>query len=111
MSTLATSRREELRRIVVAYRHLRGEHRRAGIEGHTRRRLELQLEGLVDRFERMLDDDALGEAARREWREHLYRGGPEPGEEPLPAAPAARTQRQRWRVRRRRHGRAPLWRR
>lgn len=110
-AVVEASRREELRRIVVAYRHLREEHRRAGPEGHTRRRLETQLDAHTDRFERVLEDPAMDEAARRGWRDHLYRGAPEPGEGPVPAVPRVRPRRPRRPLRWRRQGRAPLWRR
>jgi hypothetical protein len=53
---------------------------------HTRRHLEVRLEELAARFERLLEDPALAETARRDWREHLYHGAPEPGEPRVPSA-------------------------
>lgn len=71
--------REELEELVRSYRHLRDEHRRARAEGHTRRRLEQELERVHERFEHLLaavPDDKC----KRAWREHLHHDAQEPAE-------------------------------
>ncbi|MGZ4316631.1 MAG: hypothetical protein ACXVRS_12480 [Gaiellaceae bacterium] len=110
-ATADSSLREELESITHSYRRVREEHRRAGPEGHTRRHLEVRLKELAARFEHLLEDPALAETARHDWREYLYHGAPEPHEPRAPAATPGHSRRPRWPLRWRSQGRAPLWRR
>ncbi len=77
--------REELERLSADYRHLLQEHRRAHAGSRTRRRLDHELLGLSDRFERLLAHTPVDDETRAQWRAHLHHGapapaGPEPGE-------------------------------
>lgn len=70
--------------LVERHRHLRGEHRRSGVEGATRRHLERDLAALDARIERRLALWVPDEEVRQQWRDHLHHGGPMP---PLPTTP------------------------
>lgn len=110
MSTTEKPVRTELEETAHRYRRLHEEHRRSHPDGHTRRRLDARLAGLVERFERLLRKGAVDEQVRDRWREHLLHGGPAPDE------PEAAPQPRRWpplrlHPRPRSEERAPLWRR
>ena len=75
--------RDELEVIVGEFRHLREEHRRAGVESSVRRRMEPRLHELELRFERLLHEWAPDEELQAAWRAHLH------GDAPEPAQPAA----------------------
>lgn len=78
--------RERLELLVVEYRHIREEHRRARRGGRTRRRLGARLRDLELRFEHVLSGAPVGNGARHRWWEHLRRGTPAPAA-PAPEAP------------------------
>lgn len=67
-----------LRTIVQEYRHVQGEHERQGGGSSLRRKREADLKDLEAQFENLLTRWFSDEALRHEWREHLFRGGPEP---------------------------------
>jgi hypothetical protein len=104
--TPAGSLHRRLAAVVASYRHLHEEHRRAGPGGHTRRHLEAQLEELSANFVRLLDDAALDDALREQWRRHLYHGTAEPD---LPAAESASPPSVHRPPRNRSRGSAPFW--
>ena len=76
----------ELEHVAHEYRHVHEEHRRARMNGRARRRLEVQLQRLTQRFERLLAEAPVSEADRGRWRDRLYgsvaappsRGAPRP---------------------------------
>ncbi len=61
----------ELQHVVREYRRLHEAHRRASPDGKTRRGLEIRLEQLRVRFERLLEEAAVSETERRRWRDEL----------------------------------------
>ena len=90
----------------ASYRHVREEHRRARLGGHTRRHLETRLAELSTHLERLLTNSVLDETARTQWRQHAYHGAAEPDlptSVPAPPSTARRPSRNRSR------GSAPLW--
>lgn len=106
MSVKRESLRSQLVTTAAAYRHAHEAHRRAGREGHTRRRLDARLRKLSADFEHLLADAALNEAVRAQWRRHLYHSTAEPDlptAEPASPAPTHRPPGNRGR------GSAPLW--
>jgi hypothetical protein len=76
MSTLLAE--DLLHRIVEEYRHVQGEHERQSEGSSLRRRRQAELKGLESQFESILARWFPDEALRHQWREHLFRGGPEP---------------------------------
>ena len=109
-ATDLTTRPQTLHGQLVAtaatYRHVREEHRRARLGGHTRRHLETRLAELSTHLERLLTDPVLDETVRMEWRRHAYHGDAEPDlptEVPAPASTSRRPPRNKAR------GSAPLW--
>ena len=78
--------RRELERLVVNYRHLLEEHRRAHPRSHTRHRLERELVAVSSRFERLLTHTAIDEETRTQWRASLHHASPPPSG-PEPGAP------------------------
>jgi ribosome-associated translation inhibitor RaiA len=68
------------------YRDVLQQHRRAGPDSSSARRLEHELEAISDRFERLIAHAAIEEEARAAWRKHLRHGAPAPSEPD--AAPA-----------------------
>jgi hypothetical protein len=72
---------EQLRQIAADYRHMRGEHKREGEHGKTRRDIGSRLEEFEQRFQTLLDHWISDETAREAWREYLYRGGAVPADD------------------------------
>lgn len=58
---------DELALVLREYRRLREEHRHAGAESSTRRKLESRMEQLRRRFERLVAEAPLGVRARARW--------------------------------------------
>ncbi len=80
---------EELEAVVVQYRHLQSEHRRAGVGGSTRRRLHARLLALEKRFDELVTEWVPTELERNRWRDHLHHGSPQPAEIRGPQLPVA----------------------
>ena len=80
--------RQELESLVVDYRRLLAEHRRARPQSHTRRRLGQELLGLSSRFERLLSRAAVDEETRAQWHARLHHASPAPSG-PEPGTPIA----------------------
>jgi hypothetical protein len=70
--------------LIEQHRHLRAEHRAAGVDGRVRRHLERRLAESESRIEGWLAILVGDEDERRRWRDHLHHGAPAP---PLPPAP------------------------
>ena len=62
---------DELEQVVQEYRHAHEEHRRAQPRSRARRHLEVRLQNLRQRFERLLAEAPASEADRRRWRDRL----------------------------------------
>ena len=73
-----TGEQASFQELVERYRHLRGEHRRSGVEGTARRHLERDLAEIESRIERRLALWVPDEEERQQWRAHLHHGGPAP---------------------------------
>ncbi len=61
----------ELEQVVDEYRRVHEEHRRAEPRGRARRHLEVRLQQLRQRFERLLAEAPVSEAEQRRWRNQL----------------------------------------
>jgi ribosome-associated translation inhibitor RaiA len=61
----------ELEQVVQEYRRVHEEHRRAPARGRTRRHLEVRLQELRARFDRLLAEAPVSTADRRHWRNRL----------------------------------------
>ncbi|MGZ4334989.1 MAG: hypothetical protein ACXVRJ_12070 [Gaiellaceae bacterium] len=70
--------REELEALSHAYRHLHNEIQGTKPGSSVRRKLEVRLGEVGERFERLLDEWVDDEELRDRWREHLHARGPEP---------------------------------
>jgi hypothetical protein len=64
----------ELEQVVHEYRRVHEEHRRAQPRSRARRHLEVRLQRLRRRFERLLAEAPVTEADRRRWRSRLRTG-------------------------------------
>lgn len=106
MNTDPQSLRDRLLASAADYQKVHEQHRRAGREGHSRRRLETRLEELSTRFERLLAVAALEDDVQEQWRRHLYHGSAAPD---LPASEPVSTPGRHRPSRNRRRGSAPLW--
>ena len=73
----------ELGGLAMAYHHLEAEHRAAGRGGSARRHLHRRLLDIGRSFERDLTEWVSDEAARAQWRTHIYHGGPSPAAGPV----------------------------
>ncbi len=73
----------ELEQVVQEYRRVHEEHRRAEPQGRTRRHLEVRLQHLRRRLERLLAEAPVSDTDRRRWRDRL------PHALPAPASPVA----------------------
>ncbi len=62
---------DELEQVVDEYRQVHEKHRRARPRGRTRRHLEVRLQNLRQRFERLLAEAPVSDADRRHWRDQL----------------------------------------
>ena len=62
---------DELEEVVHEYRRVHEEHRRARPRSRARRHLEVRLQHLRQRFERLLAEAPANEADRRRWRNQL----------------------------------------
>jgi hypothetical protein len=76
-------RREVLQTLARHYHHLQNEHKRAGFESGVRRRIEEQLLGVRERFDRLLEEWVPDTELQQAWREHLH------NRVAAPAGPAA----------------------
>lgn len=78
---------EALEEIAAEYHHLQNEHKREGVAGSTRRRMESRLAALEERFHTILERWYPDEALRHAWREYLYARQPAPSSPPLASPP------------------------
>jgi protein required for attachment to host cells len=77
---------EQLRQLGHAYHHLQQEHQREAPQGATRRRLEVKLERIAARFQRLLEHWVREPALQEQWMRYLQQGAPAP-EQPEIAPP------------------------
>lgn len=61
----------ELEEVIHEYRHVHDDHRRTPPQGRARRHLEVRLQQLRRRFERLLGEAPMTEAERARWRDAL----------------------------------------
>ena len=106
MNTDPQSVRARLLAGAAEYQKVHEQHRRAGREGHLRRRLETRLGELSTQFERLLAAAALDDGVREQWRRHLYHGS---GAPEMPASAPVSAPRRHRPPRNRSRGSGPLW--
>src|SRR5262245_39613640 len=76
-----------MRRLGEQYRHLQQEHQREMPMSSTRRRLEVRMRRLIDRFEGVLAHWVHDRAAKERWHDHFYDGTPVADRPRLDTAP------------------------
>lgn len=76
-----------LRKLGDSYRHVEQDHQRQPPRSATRRRLESELQGIADHFERLLAEWVTDDGLRARWREFLHGRAPAPDQPQLPPPP------------------------
>lgn len=77
--------REDIQAIAREYHRMQQEHKREGVEGSWRRRLEEEMQTLQHKFDSLMVRFVHEPAAREQWDTYLRHGGEAPGLPELPA--------------------------